>query len=213
MKLAEMPGRGKFITVEGMEGVGKTTNIRIIESVLERAGIAFETTREPGGTPVAESIRTLLVDHGNEHMEALTELLLVFAARAQHLNAFILPALAAGTWVVCDRFTDSTYAYQGGGRGIDPAVIKDLERIALDGVEPDLTFVLDLDPEEGLARAEARGAKDRFESEGIDFFHRVRQTYLERAKTHERMKVIDASANVETVGRRISSILEDEMST
>ncbi|MDZ7686546.1 MAG: dTMP kinase [Gammaproteobacteria bacterium] len=211
MKLAEMSERGKFITVEGMEGVGKTTNIGIIESFLEGAGIEFETTREPGANTVAESIRTLLVDHGDERIDAMTELLLVFAARAQHLAAFILPTLAAGTWVVCDRFTDSTYAYQGGGRGIAPAVIADLERITLDGVEPDLTFVLDLAPEEGLARAEARGARDRFESEGIDFFHRVRQTYLERARAHHRMKVIDASADIETVGRRISSILEEAM--
>lgn len=203
--------RGRFITIEGMEGVGKTTNIRVIESTLEDAGIDFISTREPGGTALAESIRSLLLGHGDEPVDSMAELLLVFAARAQHVAHCIKPALAAGKWVVCDRFTDSTYAYQGGGRGIDSACIADLERISIDSFAPDLTFVLDLSPEIGLERASARGEKDRFEVEGLEFFRRVRETYLARADAHPRMKVIDASRDVTQVGGDIRQLLQEEI--
>jgi len=206
-----MPVRGRFITIEGMEGVGKTTNIQIVESILQRRDITFLTTREPGGTPLAEQIRRLLLDDGTEAMEPMTELLLMFAARTQHVRQFIEPALANGTWVICDRFTDSTYAYQGAGRGIDAAAIARLEEVALGGFEPDLTLVLDLSPEVGLARAQRRGEPDRFEQEGIDFFRRVRDNYLARAGVNPRMKVVDAEADLETVGRQINDILAAEL--
>lgn len=204
-----MGSHGKFITIEGMEGVGKTTNIQAIERVLTSFGIEFVSTREPGGTPLAEDIRGLLLDHSTEPMDSLTELLLVFAARAQHVARLIKPALASGKWVVCDRFTDSTYAYQGGGRGIPLETISMIEQTAIAGFEPDLTIVLDLDPEVGLARAEARSDKDRFEVEGVDFFRRVRATYLARAERAPRMRVIDASQNVEAVGADIARVLKE----
>ncbi len=203
--------RGKFITIEGMEGVGKSTNLQAIESFLADSDIPFVTTREPGGTPIAEDIRSLLLDHGTEPMEIMTELLLVFAARAQHVRRFIEPALDAGTWVVCDRFTDSTWAYQGGGRGVPDHVIDDVERAAIGGFAPDLTLVLDLDPEVGLARAAARSEKDRFEREGLDFFRRVRAVYLDRARRFERMKVVDASQSIEVVGSTIRQVLAGEI--
>ena len=202
-----MSARGKFITVEGMEGVGKTTNIQVIERTLTEHGVDFISTREPGGTPVAEDIRSLLLDHGTEPMDSMAELLLVFAARAQHVSQLIKPALEAGKWVVCDRFTDSTYAYQGGGRGISSTSIAALEETSIASFAPDLTVVLDLDPEVGLARAAARSEKDRFEVEGIEFFKRVRENYLSRAGMLPRMKIVDASQAPEHVAADIVQVL------
>lgn len=200
---------GKFITIEGMEGVGKTTNITLVERLLADRGIDFITTREPGGTPLAESVRTLLLDHSAEQMEPVSELLLVFAARAQHVRQLIKPALEEGRWVVCDRFTDSTYAYQGAGRGLDASLIRELERLAIDDFQPDLTIVLDLAPEIGLARAEGRAEKDRFEIEGIDFFRRVRAGYLERAREFPRMRVVDADTDLESVAAAVAGIIRE----
>ena len=182
----------KFITLEGGEGVGKTTNLEVIEEFLSRRKVRFVRTREPGGTSVGEAIRGLLL--GFEDTEAETELLLVFAARAQHVKQVIRPALAAGTWVVSDRFTDASYAYQGGGRGLDPCVIAFLEDWVQDGLQPDLTLLLDAPADVGMERARSRGQSDRFESETPAFFERVREAYLERAARHQdRIRRIDAS--------------------
>ncbi len=184
---------GRLITVEGIEGVGKTTNINWICECLAEQGIPFIQSREPGGTALAEEIRQLLLTPRDEKMSDLTELLLVFAARAQHLHQLIEPALLRGEWVVCDRFTDATYAYQGGGRGLDMSLIAALEDLVQDKLRPDLTLILDIEPAVGLARAHQRGAPDRFEQEAISFFTRVRQTYLERAQAApDRYLIVDA---------------------
>jgi len=199
---------GKFITVEGIEGVGKSTNMAFIGRQLQAHGRDVLVTREPGGTPLAESIRALLLDPAYTGMDTLCELQLVFAARAEHLAKVIRPALAAGQWVLCDRFTDATYAYQGGGRGVDTAVIARLEDLVQGDFRPDLTLLLDAPVEIGLTRAGRRGALDRFEQEKIGFFERVRQAYLELARRHpDRYRVIDASQSLEVVQRQISECL------
>ena len=164
---------GRFITLEGTEGVGKSTNLRFIESVLQQHRIVYQLTREPGGTPLAEQVRELLLANRDEVVADDAELLLVFAARAQHLEQVIRPALAAGHWVLCDRFTDATYAYQGGGRGLSKKLIGQLESIVQRGLQPDLTILLDLPVEIGLARASQRAALDRFENEQVTFFQQV----------------------------------------
>jgi len=195
-----VPVPGRFITVEGIEGVGKSTNIKWIGQCLEETGITHIHTREPGGTPLAEQIRELLLLPREEKMADLTELLLVFAARAQHLERTINPALAAGSWVVCDRFTDATYAYQGAGRGLDVHAIATLEQLIQGTLRPDLTLLLDIEPAIGLARARDRGAPDRFEQETISFFARVRESYLERARlSPQRYLIVDAGQDLETV--------------
>lgn len=192
--------RGYFITVEGTEGVGKTTNLNFIQQCLERQGISVIRTREPGGTPLAEDIRELLLTPRDEPVAELTELLLMFAARAQHLQQVIRPALDAGQWVLCDRFTDATYAYQGGGRGMDTTQIATLEQVVQAELRPDLTLLLDLPVEIGLARARARSTPDRFEAEKVNFFQAVRQHYLQRATQEpERFAVIDAEPDLEHV--------------
>lgn len=199
----------RFLTVEGVEGVGKTTNIRFITSQLEKAGIDFVVTREPGGTAVAELIRQVLLTSHEETVCEMTELLLIFAARAQHLHHVIKPALARGQWVVCDRFTDATYAYQGGGRGLNTETIAQLETLVQGRLRPDLTLVLDIPPEIGLERARQRGALDRFEQEKITFFNHVRETYLARARAEpERCAVVDAQAALEKVQIDIMQHLE-----
>lgn len=203
-----MSKTGRFITIEGVEGVGKSTSIAFIEKFLTDQGVDWISTREPGGTPLAEEIRGLLLDKENMSMHAMTELLLVFAARAQHVEALIKPALAQGTWVICDRFTDSSYAYQGGGRGISMAKIAELEALTLDGFSPDLTLVMDLPVEAGMARASRRSERDRFETEDLVFFDRVRQVFLERAASHPRCQVIDASGDIATVSARIGDVLQ-----
>jgi len=202
-----MPGR--FLTVEGGEGAGKSSNLAHIRSRLEAAGLPVVMTREPGGTPLGEEIRALLLDHRHREMVEDTELLLMFAARAQHLAEKIRPALEAGKWVVCDRFTDATYAYQGGGRGIEPARIALLEQWVQQGLQPDLTLLLDLPVAEGLARAGARSAPDRFERETAAFFERVRALYRQRAEGEpERFRIIDASRPLAEVQRQIDTALE-----
>ncbi len=199
----------RFITIEGGEGVGKSTNIQLITARLSKAGIDYVLTREPGGTPLAEKVRDLLLNEHEEVVAEMTELLLIFAARAQHLKLVIEPALKAGKWVVCDRFTDATYAYQGGGRGLSKSTIAELETVVQGSLRPDLTYLLDLAPDIGLARASKRAALDRFELEKIEFFERVRASYLERAAQEpERCVVIDAAAELEQVQTAILAHLE-----
>lgn len=202
-------GPARFITIEGVEGVGKSTNIRFITNLLQQADIEHVVTREPGGTEVAELIRQLLLAHHAEKICEMTELLLVFAARAQHIAHVIRPALAAGKWVICDRFTDATYAYQGGGRGLDTAVIEQLATLVQDSLQPDLTLILDLPPQTGLTRARHRGELDRFEQEQLSFFDRVRATYLElAAREPQRCAVIDAEQPLPDVQAAIRHCLE-----
>ena len=200
---------GKFITLEGGEGVGKTTNLQYITQLLTSRGIDFVVTREPGGTRLAENIRTLLLGDHEEEVSEMTELLLIFAARAQHLSKVIMPALASGKWVVSDRFTDATYAYQGGGRGLNEQTIAQLERIVQGDLRPDLTLVLDLAPEIGLERARKRAALDRFEREKLEFFSRVREAYRQRAMLEpKRCILIDASQPLDQVQHDILEALE-----
>lgn len=175
---------GKFITIEGTEGVGKSTNLAFVSDWLAARGIKVLITREPGGTPLAEQLRELLLATRDEPVTPTAELLMIFAARAQHLEQVIKPALAQGTWVLCDRFTDATYAYQGGGRGLDKSVIAQLEQLVQGSLRPDLTLILDIDPELGLQRAAARAELDRFEREGSAFFNRVREAYRERVRAN-----------------------------
>lgn len=201
--------RGRFITVEGGEGVGKTTNLEYIRAALERSGKTLRVTREPGGTPIAERIRGVLLDPANTGMAPDCELLLVFAARAEHLARVIRPALEAGEWVLCDRFTDATYAYQGGGRGLSRQRIEELEAMVQGDLRPDLTLLLDVPVEIGLSRAGARGALDRFEQEEVAFFERVREAYLERAaQAPERYRVIDASLPLADVRAQLNRALQ-----
>jgi len=200
--------KGKFITVEGIEGVGKTTNIDFIHQQLQAAGRDVVLTREPGGTPLAEAIRGLLLDPAYTGMDSTCELQLMFAARAEHLAKVVWPALDQGQWVLCDRFTDATYAYQGGGRGIDSGVIARLEELVQGDFRPDLTLLLDVPVEIGLARAGKRGALDRFEQEKVEFFERVRNAYLEMAqRSPGRYRVIDASLPLNDVQNQIAATL------
>lgn len=202
--------RGRFITLEGSEGAGKSTNLSYIHQQLQQSGIEVVLTREPGGTPLGEQIRELLLDHRQQAMGSDTELLLMFAARAQHLHELILPALEQGKWVLCDRFTDATYAYQGAGRGISKERIGVLEQWVQGELRPDLTFFLDIPVDQGLARAGERSTPDRFEREQIDFFERVRQGYLEQAKRDpQRYRVVDASLALEQVQSQINRLLGD----
>jgi dTMP kinase len=199
---------GLFITLEGPEGAGKSTNREYLAERLREQGLDVVMTREPGGTPLAERIRELLLAPSDETMAVDTELLLMFAARAQHLAQVILPALDRGAVVLCDRFTDATYAYQGGGRGLSQARIATLETFVQGSLRPDLTLVFDLPVEVGLARAAARGRLDRFEQEGQAFFEAVRQAYLQRAQGDpQRYNVLDAAQPLEAVQRAIDALL------
>lgn len=201
--------RGQFITVEGSEGVGKSSNLAFIEDYLRHAGINIVRTREPGGTPLGESVRELLLDARQTAMCDDMELLLMFAARAQHLDEVIRPALEDGKWVLCDRFTDATYAYQGGGRGVPMDRIAKLEDWVQGELRPDHTLLLDMPVAEGLQRAGARSEPDRFEQEQHAFFERVRETYLARAKQQpERIHVIDASPALDVVQSHIEKVLQ-----
>lgn len=185
--------RGLFITLEGPEGAGKTTNRAYLAEQLQAQGFAVALTREPGGTVLAEQIRAILLAPHDEAMAVDTELLLMFAARAQHLSQVILPALAEGKIVICDRFTDATYAYQGGGRGLDCSRIALLEQFVQGDLRPDITLLFDLPVADGMARAVARGKLDRFEQEQQDFFEKVRQAYLQRANDDpERFRLVNA---------------------
>ena len=200
--------KGGLISLEGGEGVGKSTLLAGLREHFDRLGLDVLYTREPGGTPVGEAIRALVLDPAHRGIAAETELLLIFAARAQLVRDVLRPALDAGRWVLCDRFTDASYAYQGGGRGIDCARIAELERIATAGLQPDLTLLLDLPVAHGRARASRRGDADRIESERDDFFERIRTAYLARAQAEpRRFRVIDASQPADKVlGSAIDAI-------
>jgi len=205
-----MERKGKFITLEGIEGAGKTTQLAIARRYLEEQGIQVLTTREPGGSPVGERIRALLLDPGYKGMAVATEVLLLFAARAEHIAHQIRPALEQGVWVLCDRFTDATYAYQGGGRGVDPERIATLEAYVQGPMRPDLTLLLDLPVATGLARAGTRSAPDRFESEAQGFFEGVRARYLALARSHpQRVRLIDAGMPVEQVSAQVQKHIAD----
>lgn len=199
-----MKRRGKFITLEGIEGAGKSTQLAVVQRCLEDRGIDVLRTREPGGSPIGERLRDLLLDTACKGMAADTELLLMFAARAEHIARTIGPALERGTWVLCDRFTDATYAYQGGGRGVDRERIALLEDYVQGPLRPDLTLLFDLPVAAGLERAGKRTATDRFESETGSFFESVRAAYLAIAGSHpQRVAVIDASAALEQVSVQV----------
>ncbi|WAJ36357.1 dTMP kinase [Pseudomonas sp. GOM7] len=199
---------GLFITLEGPEGAGKSTNRDYLAERLRERGVEVLLTREPGGTPLAERIRELLLAPSDEPMAVDTELLLVFAARAQHLQQVIRPALARGSVVLCDRFTDATYAYQGGGRGLPIERIAQLEAFVQGELRPDLTLIFDLPVEVGLARAAARGRLDRFEQEGRGFFEAVRQAYLQRAaQAPQRYRVLDAGQSLAQVQADLDALL------
>jgi dTMP kinase len=207
---------GKFITIEGGEGVGKSTQIQRLRDWLAQRGVDVVLTREPGGTPRAERIRALLLEQSEEPMPPVCELLLMFAARATHVENVIKPALARGAWVICDRFVDATYAYQGGGRGFDRSLIAALERAVLGDLRPDLTLLLDapIDVSEARARERNRaaGTADRFELEQRAFFERVRAAYLERARAEpERIAVVDAAGSLEEVAAAIQALLAQRL--
>ena len=195
-----------FITVEGIEGVGKSTNIQFITDWLTERAIPFIVTREPGGTVLGEQLRELLL-HGDS-VDGKAELLMMFASRAQHLAEKIKPALAAGTWVVCDRFTDSTFAYQGGGRGLNLDWIEQLAQLIHGDFQADLTLLLDAPVEVGRARAAKRSASDRIEAESLNFFNRVRDQFLQRAQDHKRFTVINANQALEQVQCEVEAALD-----
>ena len=200
---------GRFITIEGGEGAGKSTAQAYLAERLAERGITVLQTREPGGTPLAESIRQTLLSTDGEHPVEMAELLLVFAARAQHLAKVIEPALAAGQWVICDRFTDATYAYQGAARGLSADLIAQLETLVQGERRPDTVVVMDLSPEVGMTRAKQRGELDRFEREKPAFYSQVRNAYLARAQADpDRYQVIDAEQSLESVRQALSKLVE-----
>ena len=200
---------GRFITVEGTEGAGKSTNLEFVSQHLAAAGKRVMVTREPGGTPLGEDIRGLLLGHRHDGMSVDAELLLMFAARAEHLHRVIRPALARGDWVLCDRFTDATFAYQGGGRGVPSARIAMLEQWVQGDLRPDLTLYLDVPVETGLARAGRRSDPDRFEKEQSSFFDQVRAAYLRIAREQPgRIKVVDAGQTLEAVRGQLAAHLD-----
>jgi len=201
--------RGRFITVEGIEGAGKSSCLETIGRRLAAAGKQVVQTREPGGTALGEEIRAILLAHREEGMSGDSELLLVFAARAEHIASKIQPALEAGRWVVCDRFTDATFAYQGGGRGLAPERIRSIRDWVQGDLDPDLTLLLDLPVSVGLERAGGRSAPDRFESEAEAFFARVRAAYLDMAAAEpERFRVVDASREMGEVQDGILQLID-----
>lgn len=206
--MGALPTHPRFVSLEGGEGAGKTTAITALRAALREDGSEVVSTREPGGTPMAEMIRGLLLDPGHEPAAAETELLLMFAARAQHLRETILPALERGAWVLCDRFTDSSFAYQGGGRGLDAGFIAELERRVV-GLQPGLTLLLDLDVGRGRERTRGRDLHpDRIERERDEFFERVRAAYLERAaQAPARIRIIDASRPAAEVAAEAVALL------
>jgi dTMP kinase len=204
--------KGRLITLEGGEGAGKSTQARFISAWLEARGRTVVQTREPGGSPLAEAIRGVVLGDWQEGVTPACELLLIYAARAAHLQATILPALARGEDVVCDRFIDASWAYQGAGRGIPEASIAAVEQLVLGGLRPDLTLIFDLAPQIGIARANRRGANNRFEGESAAFMQRVRAAYLQRAgRDPARYAIIDASAELAAVQAQLSSTLEQRL--
>jgi dTMP kinase len=203
---------GRFITLEGIEGAGKSTVARIVGDWLTQRSVSVRLTREPGGTPLAERVRQVVLERGSEQLSAVTETLLMFSARGIHLENLIRPALARGEWVVCDRFTDATRAYQGNGRGVSAELIESLAEAVHGGLQPDRTLLLDLPPATGLARARQRSglAADRFEAETEAFFARVREGYLELARREpERIAVVDAAVPLPEVERQVVRVLEE----
>ena len=199
---------GKLITIEGTEGVGKSTNITFIKNWFEIKGQSLLLTREPGGTPLAEEIRELLLAKREEEVDAKCELLLMYAARIQHITQKIKPALDKGQWVLCDRFSDASFAYQGAGRALGLEKLVELNQWVLEGFKPDLTILLDLPVEIGLSRAHQRGPVDRFEAEKLEFFEQVRQGYLRIAEQEpERVKIVDASGSLTDVQQQIEQVL------
>ncbi|HLV76711.1 MAG TPA: dTMP kinase [Marinobacter sp.] len=203
-----MVARGRFITFEGVEGVGKTTQVQNAAHTLRAMGKDVLVTREPGGTPMAEKIRELLLMPREEPVHETTELLLMFAARAQHLHNCILPALEQGRWVLCDRFTDATFAYQGGGRGVACAHISALETLVQGDIRPDHVILLDAPVETGMARARKRGELDRFEQEALVFFRKVREAYLARATAAPlQYHIVNAALPLEQVSEKVAALL------
>ncbi len=199
---------GKFITIEGIEGAGKTTCISEIVSIIEKAEIPFIQTREPGGTKLGEEVREILLDKRKNGMSTDAELLLMFSSRAEHLEKKILPAIESGKWVVCDRFIDASYAYQGAGRGIKKERIKQLFDWLEGSLDPDLTILLDLPVDQGMSRIKSRQALDRFESENKIFFNKIREGYLDLALSHpDRIQLIDSSRELKSVQEDINKIM------
>ncbi|MCA1798819.1 MAG: dTMP kinase [Xanthomonadaceae bacterium] len=206
--------RGRFIVVEGIEGAGKSTHITHIVNYIRAEGREVVATREPGGTALGESIRELVLAPSKEPMSPEAEVLLMFAARAQHIEDVIEPALGRGAWVVCDRFTDATYAYQGGGRDMPLSRIAALEDWVQGALRPDLTLLLDVDPEVGLKRVGERGGKDRFDQENVEFFAKVREVYLRRATLdRHRYAIINADQEIGKVRQGIASALDPLLAT
>jgi dTMP kinase len=204
--------RGRFIVFEGGEGAGKSTQARAVRDALEARGRRTLLTREPGGSPLAEAIRGLVLGNWPEGIDAVTEVLLIFAARAAHLRTTILPALEAGVDVICDRFVDASYAYQGAGRGLDQQRIGELERLVLGDLRPDLVIVLDVDPKLGVERIVARGGNNRFDSETAEFMQRVRAAYLQRAaEDPSRHVVINAARSFDQVHRDLLQLLDTRL--
>ncbi|RVU86204.1 dTMP kinase [Leucothrix sargassi] len=204
---------GLFLTFEGIEGAGKSSNVLYVKELLESAGKSVLVTREPGGTEVGEKIRHVLLDPELPAMHSDTELLLMFASRAEHYQHKILPALQTGQWVLCDRFTDASYAYQGGGRSIDVERIRSLEQWVLGDFKVDTTFLFDLPVDVGLSRAKARSAADRIEQEESEFFERIRQCYLDRAKAEpSRFEMIDAEQSIDDVKQQLDVIVSKLLS-
>lgn len=204
--------RGRFITLEGVEGSGKSTQTGRLAAWLRERGREVVVTREPGGTPLAEAVRKLVLRDWDEGVAAPTELLLMFAARSAHVRGLIDPVLSRGADVVCDRFIDSSHAYQGAGKGVDLQLFPALEKLALGSVRPDLTLVLDVPPEQGLERARARGQTNRFEAESLGFMQRVRQAFIDRAKAEpSRCVVVDASADADCVFAAITAVIESRL--
>ncbi|MCK5647244.1 MAG: dTMP kinase [Gammaproteobacteria bacterium] len=201
--------KGKFITIEGSEGSGKSTNIRFVQDYLSSKNIEFISTREPGGTPVAEKIRDLLLDNANTSLCDDAELLLMFAARSQHLNELIIPALESGKWVISDRFTDASYAYQGGGRGLSWQKIAQLEQWVQGSLRPDATILLDIPVELGMERVRERGETDRFEQEQLGFFNRIRESYLKLARENpERFHIVNTQPAIEDVHKQLIQVMD-----
>jgi dTMP kinase len=206
--MSQVHQNGYFITIEGSEGGGKSTNLAFVRDILEQRGLRVIETREPGGTELGEAIRELVLGHRHEGMADDTELLLMFAARCEHIARVIRPALVAGHWVLCDRFTDASYAYQGGGRGVSDKRIALLEQWVQQGLQPDLTLLFDIPVAEGLERTRSRAhGPDRFEQQQLAFFERVRQCYLDRAQAEGRFRLIDASQPLEQVQQQLSTVL------
>jgi len=202
--------KGLLITLEGIEGAGKSTAVDFIEDFLTKEGHDVIKTREPGGTVIGEQIREILLKNENYTLTYDTELLLVFSARAQHIQEVILPALSSGKIILCDRFTDASYAYQGGGRGIDASRINLLEKWVQGDLRPNLTLLFDLDVSIGMQRTKKRSDADRFEREEINFFEKIRNTYLERAKNEpQRFRIINSASSLESVKEQIITILKD----